>query len=119
MYMNNFGGLPQYGQQQQGMGQQMPGQMQPMGGPQGFAGQMGQQPGQQMTPPIMQGMPGQQQGQMPQMPGHDPADPHKHHGLNPAFLMGLLPGLLAGGGGLSSIAPMFGLAGMFGRKLFK
>lgn len=106
---NPFGSLPQYGQQMQ------PGQMQPqrMAGPGGFNGQM--------TPPIMQGMPGQMPtGQMPPMDGQaDPnAQHHGHHGFNPAFLMGMLPGLLAGGH-LSSIAPMFGLAGMFGRKLFK
>lgn len=65
---NPWGSLPQYGQQQ-GMGQ-MPMQM---AGPGGFAGQMGQQ----MTPPIMQGMPGQQQpsGQMPMM-----GDPFAHQG---------------------------------------
>jgi hypothetical protein len=69
---------------------------------------MGQQPpmlGQNMMQPPQ----GQPQG----------GQPHGHHGFNPAFLMGMLPGLMAGGG-LKNLWPMFGLAGFGAHKgLFK
>jgi hypothetical protein len=68
---------------------------------------------------------GQQQPAMPQPDAPDgqiPApDQHHHgglHGILPYLGFGLLGGSLLGGN-LGSMAPLFGLAGMLGKKAFK
>ena len=79
--------------------------MQGMSGPGGFAGPMHSPVGGQMLGQGFMGQPqdGQQQG-------------GQHHGslggMLPYLAFGLLGGSLLGGGGLGSLAPLMGLAGM-------